>query len=576
MKKICRIFTQSVSILVIGGIFTSCERFFDIPPENLLPPDKYYRDVYDADAAVRGIYGKLMNLADQYVVLNELRGDLMDVTGNAGIYLRQINQHDEVTPDNPYADPRPFYSVINDCNDVLYHFDIMLEDLNFSREEYNQRYSDVLALRSWLYFQLVIHFGNVPYITEPVDRVDDMEKLADGTYPVLSIESMVDTLIGVMESLPHLDLYSDPSFQTVIDGYNTRIMFIDKEFFLGNLYLWNGDYRLAATYYKYVMERDIGQNNYDSYKCCFGDVYTLTKFNSGYVRYYWMDEYSALNHWPLMFSSDPSTDYYDEWIWALYFLDNYPPENPFLDMFSKRYGNYLLKPAGRVMELWDAQVQRNGFLKDFRGNTGSYEMIGEDPVITKYISSYNPLYPFEKGGQWHLWRTGGIHLRFIEAANRDGQHKLAMALLNAGIQTTYAGPSDATDITYLERTNLPFPYDFDGRQSTTAQIPLGVRGLWHRNTGIRGRVYLEDFTIPEASDSLMLIEDHLLDENAMELAFEGYRWPDLVRISIRRNDPSILADRIYDKLVRSGYAGADEVHARLMDRNNWFLPLQLE
>ncbi|MBN1132026.1 MAG: RagB/SusD family nutrient uptake outer membrane protein [Bacteroidales bacterium] len=563
-------------VIAAAGICASCERFFDIPPQNQLTPEQHYRDVYDANAAIRGIYGELITLADQYVILNELRGDLMDVTYNADYHLRQINQHEEISPDNPYADPKPFYSVINNCNDVLYNFDIMLKDLKFSKEEYNQRYSDILTLRSWLYLQMVIHFGNVPYITEPIDLVDDLEKLTDGTYPVLSIEDMIDTLINVMESLPHLALYSDPSFRTVIDGYNTRIMFIDKEIFLGDLYLWNGEYELAASYYKYVMERDIGQNRYDSYKCCYGDVYTLTKFNSGYTRYYYMDEYSALNNWPLMFSAEPSTDYYDEWMWALYFLDDYPPENPFLDMFSLQHGNYLLKPAEGVLELWDAQVKRNGFLKDFRGNTGSYELIGEEPVITKYISSYNLLNPFEKGGQWHLWRTGLIHLRFIEAANRDGQHRVAMALMNAGINIEYMGDPNATDITYLQRTNLPFPYDFDGRKGATWQIPLGVRGLWHRNTGIRGRVYLEDFTIPEASDSLMLIEDHLLDECAMELAFEGHRWGDLVRISLRRNDPAILADRIYDKLSRAGYANAEEVHAKLMSRENWFLPFNVD
>jgi len=263
-------------------------------------------------------------------------------------------------------------------------------------------------------------------------------------------------------------------------------------------------------------------------------------------------------------------------MWALYFLDNYPPENPFLDMFSKQYGNYLLKPAEGIMELWDAQVQRNGFLRDFRGNTGSYEMVGEDPVITKFISSYDPLKPFEKGGQWHLWRTGQIHLRFIEAANRDGQHRVAMALLNSGIQAEFRGDASAVDITYLQRTNLPFPYDFDARKGETWQIPLGVRGLWHRNTGIRGRVYLANYSIPEASDSLMLIENLVLDETAMELAFEGHRWEDLVRISIRRNDPAILADRIYDKLVRSGYAGAEDVRTKLMNRENWFLPLKID
>jgi len=272
-----------------------------------------------------------------------------------------------------------------------------------------------------------------------------------------------------------------------------------------------------------------------------------------------------------MFYSPQSSDYYCEWMWALYFHETYTPTNPFLEIFSKDAGNYLLKPSASIMEKWDTQIQRNGFESDFRGNEGSYEMINGDPVITKYISSYSALYPFEKGGQWHLWRAGGVHLRFIEAANRDSQYELASALMNHGIRTSYGVPG-AVDVTYLERTNLPFPYDFDGRSAGPSQIPAGTRGNWHRNVGLRGRVFLEAREYP-VSDSLLSIENSVLDESALELAFEGQRWGDLVRIAIRRNDPAILADRIYEKLQTAGYPEAEAVHAKLMERENWFLPL---
>jgi hypothetical protein len=558
-----------LSLMVLTGLLRSCEKFLEVPPQDLLTYDQHFRDKYDADAAVRGIYGKLVYLAGQYVILNELRADLMDVTDNADVYLRELNLH-QVSAGNPYADPTLFYSVINNCNDALQNFDIMLGDLKFSREEYNQRYSDIATLRSWLYLQLVIHFGEVPYITVPVDRVDDLDHLTDGTFPVLDIETMVDTLVGFMESLPYMAPYTDPSFRTIIDGFDTRIMFIDKEIFLGDLYLWQGNYLAAASTYKNVMVRDIGQNNFDSYKLCFGEPYTLPHFNSGYVRYYWQDKNSELNNWPTMFSSPQTADYYCEWTWALYFHDSYPPPNPFLDIFSKEAGRYLLKPAQAVMDDWDAQIQQNTFKKDFRGENGSYKMTGGDPVITKFISVYDPLHPFERGGQWHLWRTGGLHLRFIEAANRDGEYRLSAALMNMGIRTTYGVPG-AVDVTYLERTNLPFPYDFDGRSAGPSQIPAGTRGPWHRNIGVRGRVYLESREIP-AADSLLTIENLVLDEGALELAFEGHRWADLVRISIRRNDPSILADRVYAKLQKAGYPEASSVQSRLMDRANWFLP----
>jgi hypothetical protein len=60
---------------------------------------------------------------------------------------------------------------------------------------------------------------------------------------------------------------------------------------------------------------------------------------------------------------------------------------------------------------------------------------------------------------------------------------------------------------------------------------------------------------------------------ALELAFEGQRWGDLVRIAIRRNDPSYLANKIYEKLDKAGYPEASSVRQKLMTRANWFLPL---
>lgn len=96
-----------------------------------------------------------MRIADRYIVLNELRADLMSPTVNADQYLRQLNEH-AVTTDNPWADPKPWYAIIMNCNDALYHFDIMLKQNKMRPDEYTQRYADVGAIRCWLYLQLGI------------------------------------------------------------------------------------------------------------------------------------------------------------------------------------------------------------------------------------------------------------------------------------------------------------------------------------------------------------------------------------------------------------------------------------
>ena len=62
------------------------------------------------------------------------------------------------------------------------------------------------------------------------------------------------------------------------------------------------------------------------------------------------------------------------------------------------------------------------------------------------------------------------------------------------------------------------------------------------------------------------VEDLIVDEEAMELAFEGTRFFDLLRVAHRRNDPSYLATRVArrDPALKS----------KLLDTRNWYFPLK--
>lgn len=85
---------------------------------------------------------------------------------------------------------------------------------------------------------------------------------------------------------------------------------------------------------------------------------------------------------------------------------------------------------------------------------------------------------------------------------------------------------------------------------------------------------MNDIAVP-ASDSLRTIEAALIQETALENAFEGTRWADLLRVAIRRNDPAFIADRVYNKLLKSGVSAgqASAARAKLMSRD-WYLPFK--
>lgn len=61
------------------------------------------------------------------------------------------------------------------------------------------------------------------------------------------------------------------------------------------------------------------------------------------------------------------------------------------------------------------------------------------------------------------------------------------------------------------------------------------------------------------------VEDLIVDEEALELAFEGTRFFDLMRVAHRRNDPSYLAKRLANRNPLLG--------TKLLDTKNWYFPL---
>ena len=85
-------------------------------------------------------------------------------------------------------------------------------------------------------------------------------------------------------------------------------------------------------------------------------------------------------------------------------------------------------------------------------------------------------------------------------------------------------------------------------------------------------MYYQMDTTKTVGEQILQVEDMIVDEGALEFAFEGTRFYDLMRVAMRPDrGPSYLAEKVY---ARRGQANTGSMKAEvgdLTDMTNWFL-----
>ena len=573
MKKIILPFILAASVL----FFNACQ---EDELGNAVQYENFYQNLSDADRAVLGVYAQFTTLAKQVVILNELRADLMDVTPAATPDLEQLNQN-RIDESIEWASPLQFYAVINSCNDVLENFDKMLAENKFTQDEYDERYSDIGALRTWIYLQLLNIYGSVPYITEPLVNLTDVEKYKGQQE---NADEMLPKLITFMHSLPMLDDYIYSSLVSgTPNGYSLDPMFISKRLLLADLYLYNNQYAEAAHYYRLVMATDETSSNLNMRRMryrLYNYPFTATSgepnwyaviFRDGHIE----DEDGLINTWKYIFtdvtSSRKTTDRAAmERIWYIPFDDKLEPVNPFTKLFE----GYQLKASDYAMDSLWGKPMRNQFPYDARGKGGSFT---DEGLITKY-SGQNSNTLAKQHGFWMISRAAGLHLRYAEAANRAGYPYLAWCLLNNGVKNSkyrFQKP-DGTyfpdDSCYVTGTSPFDPYPIDYRFD--ARYPRE----WEQNGGVRGRAFMPAVNFPAGFttqlDSIQWLEKQIVREAGLELAFEGHRWGDLVRIARRMNKEGRNGfSYLFDENIKKKYERANIPAPNFTsDEQSWYIP----
>jgi len=163
-----------------------------------------------------------------------------------------------------------------------------------------------------------------------------------------------------------------------------------------------------------------------------------------------------------------------------------------------------------------------------------------------------------------IYRNALLYLRYAEAVNRLQKPNLAMAVLKHGLKRTTL--MNRTIIPEEEAPDpLPSYMDFNA-PIFDYNIGIHARGLGQTD---RDTTFFIIGYHPTLQDSILYVEDLILQELALETAFEGNRFHDLMRFAIRRNDNAYLADKVAEKYTNPATKVA--IRTKLRERGNWYV-----
>jgi hypothetical protein len=613
MKRLILNPLRFIPVLVVLMFLTSCKDFFNPEQELNITDDRLFDDWYEYRSVEMGLYGLQQQLVEQLMVLGELRGDLLTVTPNADADLMEVYNFN-ISKSNKYASPTNFFKLISACNNFIRilktrHPEIL--NKNSPVTNFDRLYGEALCMRAWAYFNAARIYGKVPYIHESLTTMEEVESYVnspgtyiDSVYINFSTDGYYNDTVYNQPVTLEKKLYD---LDMVIDLYTNQLEkevkavgvnhHIDNNDDTWEVTIWNPYAMDALLGIMYLTQGDLSKAEYHFSNIMYN--------NSGNYRYE-LDNSFANGSWYSIFSNIDIKEH----IYTIWFNKSNFQQNQFQSLFEPEPHKYMLKPTLAAINKWETQWRYQflnedrahpenskmtfvGIPSDFyRGYGSSYLylknmsalsgneylqmlelrskgdtrgsnaiMDGVDTIVIKYSINKDR---YDQDANFIIYRAAGIHLYMAEVYTY-------LAFNQNGLIRT-------NTTTALNIVNNGSNYDI-----SSSRAQLGVRGRVGLGSSADGLkitniVYIHDPYTNEITGfkdltsnflaKQQLFEEQLLDERARELAFEGERFYDLMRVAKRRNDPSFLA-----RMVSAKYPAGkrEQIYNYLLDENNWYI-----
>lgn len=567
-NKITKRLVMGLSFIIcplsFSMMFTSCADMLETSSDLVeFEKDNTLNHATDSVYSVMGIVNKLQFIADRTVILGETRADLVMPTEAASADLKNLSAFD-FSKDNKYNEVSDYYAVINNCNYFLAHVDTAMQ--RRGRNLFINEYAVVKAYRAWTYLQLAMNYGNVPLVTKPLMTEVEAREAMNG--PRVGIADICDYFIKDLTPYVGVEL---PEYKTH-NGMNPQQFFLPIRVVLGDLCLWSGHYKEAAAWYHDYLTDERKPILMRTSRSTWPNATELISPNRSY----------SVNTVSEVLSFIPMEGrVFDGVVSDLPNIYNSTNEN---------YRYFQLKPSTAMRDLSAAQTYCFELKTDIRTDTLFAKKIGlMDDLYAgdlRLCSNYSlssqgkdeySEYNDETQTIKKIWtnivpvyRRSMVYLRYAEALNRAGLPQSAMVVLKYGVcKDNFEQYVDSTEL-----ANAGGLIDFD-ENVFSFRDAMGIHSFGSGDS--QANPY---FALPMPTDSLAtyadtvsyqvpLVEDMIINEMALEGAFEGNRFYDLLRVALRRNDPAYLADPISRRRGETD----ERLRSLLMNPQNWYLPL---